>query len=77
MPNLCQKTPLSIPVRLHHYVQENFENVGPRFAEEARAIFHGRSEERSIYGTSTPEERQDLDEEDIPYVTLPKPNLDS
>ena len=63
--------------RLHHYVQENFEDVGPNFAKEARAMFHGESEERSIYGTSAPQEREKLDEEGIPYVTLPKPNLDS
>jgi len=63
--------------RLHHYVRENFEDVGPQFAAEARAIFRGRSEERPIYGTSTHEERGELDEEGIPYVTLPKPELDS
>ena len=64
-------------IRLNHYVRENFEDVGPRFAEEARAIFHGESENKSIHGTSTPEERTELDEEGIPYVILPKPELDS
>lgn len=63
--------------RLHHYVRENFEDVGPRFAAEARAIFHGRSEERPIHGTSTPKEREELDEEGVPYAILPKPELDS
>jgi hypothetical protein len=64
-------------LRLHHYVKENFEDVGPRFAEEARAIFHGSSEKRSIHGTSTQEEREELDEQGIPYTILPKPELDS
>ena len=64
-------------LRLHHYVRENFEDVGARFAEEARAIFYGRSEKIPIYGTSTAEEREELDEEGIPYATLPKPVLDS
>ena len=64
-------------IRLNHYVRENFEDVGSRFAEEARAIFHGESENKSIHGTSTPEERTELDEEGIPYVILPKPELDS
>lgn len=64
-------------IRLNHYVRENFEDVGPRFAEEARAIFHGRSDKKAIHGTSTPQEREGLDEEGIPYVTLPKPELDS
>jgi len=64
-------------IRLNHYVRENFEDVGPRFAEEARAIFDGRSEKKAIHGTSTPQEREELDEEGIPYVALPKPELDS
>jgi hypothetical protein len=64
-------------IRLHDYVKENFEDVGPRFSEEARAISHGRSERRPIHGTSTPEEREELDEEGIPYAILPKPELDS
>ena len=64
-------------IRLNHYVRENFEDVGPRFAEEARAIFDGRSEKKAIHGTSTSQEREELDEEGIPYVALPKPELDS
>ena len=64
-------------IRLNHYVRENFEDVGPRFAEEARAIFHGQSEKRPVHGTATQEDREELDEEGIPYSILPKPELDS
>ena len=64
-------------VRLNQYVRENFENVGPRFATEARAIFHGEKEEKPIYGITTPDERRELDEEGVPYGILPKPKLDS
>ncbi len=64
-------------IRLNQHVRENFEDVGPRFAEEARAIFHGESEKKSIHGTSTPQEREGLDEEGVPYLILPKPELDS
>jgi len=64
-------------IRLNRHVRENFEDVGPRFAEEARAIFHGETEERPIHGSTTPEEREGLDEEGIPYSILPKPKLDS
>jgi len=63
---------------LHHYVRENFEDVGPRFAEEARQVFYGKAQQRPIHGTSSPEEREELDEEGIPYTILPpKPELDS
>lgn len=64
-------------LKVHQYIRENFDDVGPRFAEEAREIFYGRAEERPIQGTSTPQERQELDEEGIPYSILPKPELDS
>lgn len=64
-------------IRVHHYVRNNFEDVGPRFAEEARRIHDGEVEERPIHGTATPEERETLDDDQIPYMTLPKPELDS
>lgn len=47
------------------------ENVGPRFAEEARLIHEGQVSERPIRGTATPEEQQALAEEGIGFVTLP------
>ncbi len=64
-------------IRLHDYVRKNFEDVGPRFAEEARQIFHGEVEPKAIHGTSTAEERAALDEDGVPYAILPKPELDS
>lgn len=47
------------------------DNVGPRFAEEARLIHQGSMPERPIRGTATPEERAALTEEGIGYVALP------
>lgn len=76
-PPLSEAEAKELLLRLHHYVREKFEDVGPRFAEEARQIYYGKVEARPIHGTSTSEERQELDEEGIPYVTLPKPELDS
>lgn len=64
-------------IRVHHYVQNNFEDVGPSFAREARRIHDGEVEERPIHGTATPEEREALDDDSIPYMTLPKPEFDS
>jgi len=63
-------------LQLHQYVKENFEDVGGRFAHEAREIFRGEAEPRPIHGTATTVERQELDEEGIPFYTLPKPKLD-
>jgi hypothetical protein len=49
----------------------NTENVGSGFAEEARRIHEGESEERPIRGTATPEERESLVEDGIAVVALP------
>jgi hypothetical protein len=76
-PALSQADVKELLLRMNQYVQENFEDVGPRFAAEARAIFHGEKEEKPIYGSATSEERHDLDEEGVPYGILPKPKLDS
>jgi hypothetical protein len=76
-PPLSETEVKEMLIRLNQHVRENFEHVGPRFAEEARAIFHHKAEERPIYGSTTPEEREQLDEESIPYGILPKPKLDS
>ena len=82
-PGKVPSTPLTaaefkeLVIRVHHYVKENFEDVGPRFPEEARQIHYGKAEERPIHGTATPEERTELAEEGVPFATIPKPELDS
>ena len=60
----------------HHYIQKNFDDVGVRFADEARRIHAGEAHQRPIHGTATAEEREALDDDDIPYMMLPKPELD-
>jgi hypothetical protein len=64
-------------IRVHHYVKENFEDVGSRFAHEARQIHNGEAEARPIHGTATTQEAQELAEDGVPVVALPKPELDS
>lgn len=49
------------------------EDVGERFAEEARRIHHGESERRGIRGQATPEEREALHDEGIEVIALPLP----
>jgi hypothetical protein len=64
-------------LQVHHYVKQNFEDVGSRFAEEARQIHQGKSVERPIHGTATAKETAELAEDGVPFVALPKPELDS
>lgn len=54
-------------------VMANTEDVGERFAEEARKIHYGESEERGIRGQATREETEALLEEGIGVLPLPLP----
>jgi hypothetical protein len=50
----------------------NTENVGARFAEEARRMHDGATQERAIRGTATPQEREELAEEGIAVMPIPE-----
>ncbi|WP_454882857.1 DUF1178 family protein [Sphingomonas oryzagri] len=52
------------------------EDVGGRFADEARAIHAGDAEERQIHGRTTPAEAKKLVEEGVPVAPLPFPVRD-
>jgi hypothetical protein len=47
--------------------------VGRDFAEEARAIHYGESQNRRIHGEASPDEAQALSEEGISVAALPLP----
>lgn len=49
------------------------EDVGERFAEEARRIHYGEVEHRGIRGQATPEQREALRDEGIETFALPLP----
>lgn len=55
------------------HVISRTEDVGPRFAEEARRIHYGETAQRGIRGQATPEERAALADEGIETVALPVP----
>jgi hypothetical protein len=56
---------------IHRHVSENTEDVGGNFAEEARRIHYGETEERGIRGEASDDEVQKLEEEDIDVYRLP------
>jgi hypothetical protein len=60
-------------MQLVQQVMASTEDVGERFAEEARRIHHGESEERGIRGQASQEETQALLEEGIGVLPLPIP----
>lgn len=57
---------------LREHLRANADDVGDKFAEEARKMHHGEAEERSIYGEATVDEAKSLYEEGIPALPLPK-----
>ncbi|HBI83281.1 DUF1178 family protein [Orrella sp. NBD-18] len=68
-PELAQLQ-AAIMVQMREFISKT-ENVGDKFAQEARRIHEGESEERPIRGTATREEREALAEEGIAVVALP------
>jgi hypothetical protein len=52
---------------------ESTEDVGTRFAEEARRIHYGETPQRGIRGQATPPETEALREEGIEVMPLPMP----
>lgn len=60
---------------LRDHIVKNADNVGERFANEARAMHYGDKEHRPIYGEASPEEAKSLIDEGIevsPLPTLPE-----
>ncbi|HAI29595.1 MAG TPA: DUF1178 domain-containing protein [Thalassospira sp.] len=52
-------------------VESNCENVGNKFAEEARKIHYGETEKRGIYGQASVKETAELVDEGIDVMALP------
>ncbi len=60
-------------LKMVRHVMANTDDVGPRFAEEARRIHYGETEERGIRGQASREETESLIEEGIGVLPLPIP----
>jgi hypothetical protein len=56
---------------LRRAVEENCDYVGNEFAEEARRIHYGETEERGIYGEASNEEHEKLRDEGIEAQRIP------
>ena len=63
---------MSLLRRLRKHVEENAENVGTRFAEEARKIHYEEADRRAIYGEASLDDARALVEEGIEIHALPR-----
>jgi hypothetical protein len=60
-------------MKMVRHVMANTDDVGERFAEEARRIHYGETQERNIRGQASAEETEALLEEGISVLPLPVP----
>jgi hypothetical protein len=60
-------------IKAIRHVLANTEDVGERFADEARRIHYGEAVERGIRGQATQDEREALRDEGIEVMPLPVP----
>lgn len=57
--------------QVHDFIDDNFVDVGNRFAEEALDIHQGNSDEKNIRGTASAEEIKQLKEEGVTALPIP------
>lgn len=72
MPALPQALQAAM-LKMVRHVMANTEDVGTRFAEEARKIHYGEADTRNIRGQASREETEALLDEGIDILPLPVP----
>ncbi|MBM3583101.1 MAG: DUF1178 family protein [Alphaproteobacteria bacterium] len=62
---------------VREHIRKNFDDVGDKFADEARKIHYGETDKRNIHGRATKDQAKALAEEGVEFGTVPFPiNLD-
>jgi len=58
-------------LQIRKYIEKNFEFVGDKFSQKVREVYYDKKNRKMIYGTTTPEERDELAEEGIDLLSIP------
>ena len=58
-------------IKLREHIEKNFEFVGDKFSEKVRDVYYDKETKKSIYGTTTQEEKKELEEEGIDLLSIP------
>ena len=58
-------------IKLREHIEKNFEFVGDKFSKKVRDVYYDKETKKSIYGTTTPEEKKELEEEGIDLLSIP------
>ena len=62
---------------LRKFVENNFEYVGENFSKKVREIYYEKRSKKAIYGTTTSEEKKELEEEGMDLISIPWANKDN
>ena len=64
-------------LNLRKYIEKNFDYVGKDFGKKVREVYYDKKNKKAIYGTTTPEEREELADEGIDLLSIPWVNKDN
>ena len=64
-------------LNLRKYIEKNFDYVGKNFSKKVREVYYDKKNKKAIYGTTTPNEREELAEEGIDLLSIPWVNKDN
>jgi len=64
-------------INLRKYIEKNFDYVGKDFSRKVREIYYDKKNNKAIYGTATPKEKEELAEEGIDLLSIPWVNKDN
>ena len=64
-------------LEIRKYIEKNFDYVGKDFSKKVREVYYDKNKKKAIYGTTTPEEREELAEEGIDLLSIPWINKDN
>ena len=64
-------------LNLRKYIEKNFDYVGNEFSKKVREVYYDKKNKKSIYGTTTAKERDELAEEGIDLISIPWVNKDN
>jgi len=58
-------------LKIRKFIENNFDYVGKDFSKKVREVYYDKSSKKAIYGTATPDEREELKEEGIDLLSIP------
>ena len=64
-------------LKIRKFIENNFEFVGNNFSKKVREIYYDKKSKKTIYGSTTTKEREELAEEGIEILSLPWINKDN